>query len=284
MRRAKGFAQMTWVEDAAMTSAYGVSSAGYSAIPRFALDHDNRFDNFLAASVDPVDRTGWAARTCGTTGILSARIDDCDDEFGADATWDGNAKGSSGESVWKLVSRTGDITSAPQRGREVWQDQRTKLLWSSRVDTNGMNWCKAGGRNSITGNPAAEADPNNYCNSNPAQNTSGLAISACFEDGGTNFTTTDNLASEIDNLGKAGLGLSSTPAVHWRLPNRNDYFQAEVDGIRFVLPDTLTLGNLEWTSTLASAATGQAYAFDAGKGIMMKDWRNNGFSTRCVGR
>lgn len=281
MHRSKGYAQISWLQDVAATTPFVVSATGYTAIPSFTTDHDED----LLTTVDRVDRTGWAARTCGTTGALTARIDDCADEFGANATWDGSAAGTSGEAVWKLVSRTGANVSS--RGREVWQDQRTKMVWSSLV-SNTANWCIATGKNNITGNPVAEADPDNMCENPIKQNdtASGLpAISACYEDGGVLFTDVDNITSpnSIDPAGKAGLGFSSTPSVKWRLPTRNDYYQAEIDGIRFVMPDMLDLNNWEWTTTISTLPTNEAYGFHSDTAETSLRARWNGDSVRCVG-
>jgi hypothetical protein len=248
MHREKTVAQMT-VHTEAVTGA-GTACAnpvvGYKVIPKLML-HDDGRDGY---SVDYVNRTGWAATTCGQTqNTIVARIDDCEDVFGADATWDGETKGNAGQGTWKLVSRSGSVAAG--KGREVWRDERTKLLWSSKVST-ALNWCKATGHNNIPGNPAAEPDtspsPVFICDRADElyQNITGLAISACFEDNEAHFSTND---LGIDNLGKSGLGLGSTPRVAWRLPSIYDYKQADLNGIRFVMPDQ---GGREWSSTVST--------------------------------
>lgn len=282
MHRSKGFQQISWLQDAAATTPFAVSTTGYTAVTNMATDHDE--DATGTQTADRVNRTGWAARTCGTTGSLVDRIDDCDDEFGANATWDGNVHGTSGEAVWKLVARTADLYN--YFGREVWQDQRTKLVWSSLV-SKGASWCMATGKSTIMGNPAAETDPDGTCGYSWAQVTSGPAVSACFEDGGVNFSNIDTVNAapgNIDSAGKAGLGLASTPAVHWRLPTRNDYYQAEVDGIRFVMPDALAFGDAEWTTTVNTLPTSEAYAFNSQTGEVISIGRDAGIFARCVGR
>lgn len=255
---------------------YTSADPGYRAVPKITKDDDG----YTGGSVTYVDRSTWASTTCGTTqATLNARIADCATVFGANATWDGSIKGNAGQGQWKLVSRTGGISSG--RGREVWQDQRTMLLWSSAVSSS-LNWCKASGSNNIAGNPTAENDAQNYCNNATYQNTSGLAISACFEDGNVNFTTTD---AGIHNAGKAGLMRSSTPAVKWRLPSVYDQQQANINGIRFVFPDMGTNSiNYEWSASVYSGYRYYAWMFVPGDGSFVYGSRNSSSAVRCVGR
>ncbi|RYG93955.1 MAG: hypothetical protein EON58_17295 [Alphaproteobacteria bacterium] len=260
-------------ESEASGSPYPVADPGYRAIPKIAKDDDG-----MSASVVKVDRSAWGSTTCGLTGLLAVRLANCATVFGASAEWNGETMATQGQSNWKLVTRTGDIAGIT--GREVWQDQRTGLLWSSKVSTS-TNWCKASGSNFISGNPAAEDDPNNYCDNSTYQNVTGLAISACYEDDGTYFTSSD---ASIDNGGKAGLGRASTPAVAWRLPTANDYFNAEVNGIRFVLPDMLTIGDYEWTATVNGNARSQAHRWYGQNGYDTWGTRSGSYDVRCVGR
>lgn len=96
---------------------------------------------------------------CGTSqGTIADRIADCEDKNGvcsdsssttksdctaASATWtsyaewNGATQCNGGQGSWKLVTRSG-------ANKEVWQDQRTGLLWSSIV-SSGVNWCQATG-------------------------------------------------------------------------------------------------------------------------------------------
>jgi hypothetical protein len=270
---------------------YSNNDPGYRAIPRIGKDDDG----YIGGSVTYVDRSTWAASTCGTVqATLDARIADCATVFGANATWDGAFKGNAGQGVWKLVTRTGDKEGVSNRAREVWRDERTGLLWSSLVSggDRNANWCKASGSNNIAGNPASEDDPNNYCDQQgPAtylanngsagsyQNTSGLAISACFEDGGINFTDVD---ADLDPAGKAGLGIASTPAVSWRLPTKYDQQQADNDGIRFVVEEMSR--NFEWSASVGSVMRYDAWFFNSYNGAFSSGNRYDVFAVRCVGR
>lgn len=271
------------------------------AIPSILKDDDGN----AGTSVTYVDRTGWGSNTCGTTGAIETRITNCASVFngtltgctdmvstnatdctnnsaiwraGSTATWDGAVNGNAGQSTWKLVTRTAD-TDLSGRGREVWRDERTGLLWSSLVsgsaermvdkanggsfrgttvdDNKTINWCKASGSNNIVGNPAAEDDPNNYCDNATYQNTTGDAISACYE--GAGFTNTDTISNGIDGAGKAGL---HSPAVSWRLPTKYDYQQADNDGIRFVMPEMGPNGSWsEWSASVVSEMCDMMHGF-----------------------
>ena len=78
---------------------------------------------------------------------------------------------------------------------------------------------------------------------------------------------------------------SSSPGVRWRLPTSHDYDQAEVDGIRFVLPDMLaTGGTWEWSATIFSDNRANALAFDSGAAQRAVNGRNDYLNVRCVGR
>lgn len=260
-------------------TAYG-SSTGYRAVPDINKDDDG----YTGGSVTAVNRTtpiAWGSTTCGTSGTISARISSCATAFGGQATWNGATQGNAGQGVWKLVTRTGAVNGSLE-GSEVWQDQTTGQMWSSLVAT-AATWCKASGSNDIAGNPTAQVDPSGYCNNASYQTTSGAAVSACFEDGGTNFTQTD--ASITNNTGgKGGLGYSSTPKVGWRLPNIYDYHQAEVDGIRFVMPDMIPVNNYEWSASVLSSDSGNAWFFHGAYGAVNLANRNTTYGVRCVGR
>jgi hypothetical protein len=270
------------------TGAYTNDDTGYRAVPKIGKD------NIFYADV--VDRNNWdtceptgtvsggtSPCKCGLSGSLSARISDCKEHsvIGAGATWDGAVKANAGQGVWKLVTRTDSIENS--MGREVWLDERTQLLWSSLVSTN-LNWCKASGSNQIAGNPAASDDPNNLCDlsitNSGYQAKSGPAVSACFEDGGLNFTSSD---ANIDNKGKGMLDLSSSPKVAWRLPTINDYMQADVDGLIHVLSDWNSINEKELSSTVQYK---DIWVFDsAWEGHMKKIRRDSiGHFVRCVGR
>ncbi len=254
--------------------------AGYRHITSITKDDDG----LISTEVTPVSRVGWGSITCGLTQNTTAlRISHCESIFGANATWDGAINGNAGQVRWKLVSRSADLTAG--LGREVWMDDKTKLLWSSLLSRN-LNWCKSAGSSNNTGVNIRyrEDDPNDICDQDSNQNnTSGSTISACFEE--TGFTSTD---SQIDSAGKTGMTLTATvsaPAVAWRLPTMNDYEVANAHGIRFVMPDMgLNGSGNEWMATSYSFDKRKAWTFASDTGLLTTKNRNLTALVRCVGR
>ena len=259
--------------------------ANYRAVPDILKDDEGD----SGTNVTKVNRTAplnWdtgcsgSPCTCGASGSIEDRINDCATVIGAEASWDGAVKGNAGQGVWKLVSRTGSPASG--MGKEVWKDMRTGLLWSSKVSTS-LNWCKASGSNEILNNPFAADDPSNYCDHDqitPEQyqneDDGDLAISACYEDGENYFTTSD---AGINNNGKAGLGY---PSVRWRLPTIFDYKHADINGLRFVLPDADV--SWEWSSSVLSTNRNNAWIFGGSSGLVVTNLRTSNQDVRCVGR
>lgn len=128
---------------------------------------------------------------------------------------------------------------------EVWLDTRTRLLWSPVVATT--NWCEAAG--------------NNLQEDGPIVNCQELGkVSSC--------------------VGKVILGLSN---VVWRLPTRNDYLQADIDGLRYVLPTAGSAGS--WTATLDSSAGSRnlAWVYVDDQGILKSSLLPESKQVRCVG-
>ena len=265
---------------------------GYHAVPQIKTDDDG----FSKENVKIVDRSKWTKKNCDgkeckcglNQKTIAERIQDCQKHpvIGKQSTWIGATNGNSGQVTWKLVARGGDVfgEGVGTIGQEVWQDQHTGFLWSSRVAL-GVNWCKATGSNFITNNPTAEADPSGYCSHVSYQNT-GVgpevkAASACFEDMEKFFTQND---PEIRNEGKVGLGLKSAPKVAWRLPTADDYSLANIHGIRFVFPDMLHNGNWEWTAMILSSNRSSAWDFSTDYGGMGNDNRRGLNGARCIGR
>jgi hypothetical protein len=205
-----------------------------------------------------------AYQDCGGNGFstIDAAIQDCVSRNGDTATWDGALLGTHGESIWKLVARRGT-------NKEVWRDLKTKLLWSTANGTR-VTWCTTTGNQQNT----AAAD----CSTN--------TVSDCAELTGftSSFTGEDRSSSSYASE-KGGLGLKSTIVVTWRAPTVHDFLQAEVDGFRAVLPDSLPQ---EWSSTLPSAITTpfHAYYFNGQDGSLNRMNRSPSWTaySRCVGQ
>lgn len=82
------------------------------------------------------------ATDCGTSqASIDLRIEDCAAANPTTSTWNGAIQCNGGQGEWKLVARKG-------ANKEVWQDRRTKLLWSSLVHT-AINWCRASGNTQL---------------------------------------------------------------------------------------------------------------------------------------
>ncbi|MBL7543854.1 MAG: hypothetical protein JNL11_08555 [Bdellovibrionaceae bacterium] len=108
------------------------SSGGfnYRDIPDFTKDDIG----FLGASCKYASRP---TNNCGLTqNTILERIADCAVKNISASSWDGASQCNGGEGLWKLVTKNGS-------NKEVWQDQRTRLLWSSVVGSS--NWCQASG-------------------------------------------------------------------------------------------------------------------------------------------
>lgn len=256
---------------------------GYREVPMATRDTDATF----TASLTGVDRTGWGSTTCGTgavgdklptgytTWTLRARMAHCGDIFGINAIWNGQNLGNAGQSKWRLVTRTGSIASG--KGKEVWLDDNTGMLWSSLISTS-TNWCRASG-NKEAGTACATNDAGGA--------DAGKAVSACYE--GTNFTTVHT--SLPNNEGKGGLNIISTPLpVAWRIPTLYDFEVAEYNGIRFVLPDigkalSSTSTQYEWLGTIKKGTSGaKAWVVSSKTGSHASLSLGFTAGVRCIGR
>jgi hypothetical protein len=82
---------------------------------------------------------------------------------------------------------------------------------------------------------------------------------------------------------KGDLGITSTPVVRWRLPTIYDYKQADIDGIRAVLPG-MDADIREWTATVSATYRDSAWYFKAPQGSINSTFRNTLQGARCVGR
>jgi hypothetical protein len=316
----------TQITELAEVTTYAQSNlpTGYRDVPDLLKDDDgyNNTDADPTCATDgsgctPLVSVTLAQHTAfvdcgGTQTSVAARIADCASggKNGSNATWNGQTNGIHGESTWSLVTHLG-------ANQEVWQDQKTGLLWSSVVipvaienATGGDNWCRAAGN-------AQANDPNNYCNSTtnqPEYPTS--AESYCAEgaglvpvpgwcsDGNDYANSGDCIAANVGNVwtantenytlgsasystAKGGMGASSTTlAVRWRLPTKWDYQQADNDGVRSVMPDmgASPEANGEWSASLFSGNRFNAWDFNGRYGSINFNNRNFSFAVRCVGR
>jgi hypothetical protein len=172
---------------------------------------------------------------------IDARINDCRLKNNDSALWNGYLSGASGEGSWKLVALT-------TRGKEIWQDVRTGMVWSDNEATG--NWCMASGNNQ-----EASLDISTDCKT---------------------LGETKNLCSEIST---DGIGTN----IRWRLPTRNDFLQADLNGLRFVMSHGDEFGF--WTATMQSGIPGRTHAwvYYPGQGTLEAQALTSVRGVRCVG-
>lgn len=258
--------------------------------------------------------TSMASSTTLSAAKIADRITHCAQVNGSLATWSGVTYGNSSEGVWKIVTRNtpqGTCTATVNSCRpvEVWQDQRTGLLWSSlvagSVASSGAghafdNWCRAAGNDEsttvVSGTPWPYTDPFGYCNNATYQNQTNpksyCAETAIYGPALTRALATENWSTGVYDLSKGGMGAtasSTSPGVKWHLPTIHDYELAEVDGIRYVMPDMGAMAPFfpnafEWTASMVSSVRAYASTFSSDTGIVSTKMRNLSLPVRCVGR
>ncbi|MBI2811908.1 MAG: hypothetical protein HYX67_13920 [Candidatus Melainabacteria bacterium] len=290
-------------------SAGTTTSAAYHQVARILTDDDGGFTTELqtaqptactydstgasciVTSQTPIPKTGHDAFiVCGDTQTsIAARVADCVTKNSAQVPgglpWKGKTYANGGQGTWDLVTVSQLPNSGTMDYREVWRDNQTGLLWSSRAPASisAPGWCKAAGNND-------SKDPYSYCTGN--------STSYCSETlGPTSGTATLGMSSTY--LG--GLSPSSTPAIRWRLPTLADYKIARANGIQLVMPDMGAMGYMqaktqsvsqspwEWTATIDSVGTGSsssqknAYYFSSDGTIGSSARNSSGLYARCVG-
>lgn len=240
--------------------------------------------------------TGRPSADCGRNidvipnAVISDRIADCASKNGDTSYYNAVQYGQGGEGDWKLVTKVG--------AKEVWQDQRTQLLWSDVADYY-YNWYQASGYSQETvysqrdtDYDSAPNDSNTSCNGSPCQPSSPISVCAEVENdkilAGGGHPTAD-YAPNPENTFKGNLKASD--GVVWKLPSRDDWMLAEVNGIRKATPNWVVAGlshpiggefHVYWSSSSASFFRRNAWFFDGFGGLDGYD-RSNELSVRCVG-
>lgn len=122
-------------------------------------------------------------------------------------------------------------------------------------------------------------------------------ISLCAESDGLNpsgetWTTTGYMSA------KGHLGKNSVPKVRWRLPTLKDYHLAEINGLKFIMPDhgivglqrpvrdsSAPPGTYAWTSTIDAVNRSNSWSASSREGGQQTSiTRNSSLAVRCIGR
>ncbi len=244
MHRKNGSPVIPYAEEIVKTLSNELPENLYRNIPLMDTDDEGSSKNVITR-----DELGRATEECGTgtefAGI-DARITHCSQKNGDKAIWNGTNLGASGEGIWKLVSRSA-------AGNEIWFDGRTGMVWSDMIKKDTLvsfNWCKASGNDE-------DDTPNEVINCR----TLGEAVSLCA------------------NNSIAGLETQ----VKWRLPTRNDFLQADLNGSRFVMKKENDSGL--WTATIRAASSGrnEAWVYDSTEGTLAGGKMTDLRQVRCIG-
>jgi hypothetical protein len=253
--------------------------SNYREIPNLNIDDDG----FVASTVNQYGTRPQVA--CGGTAILTVanKIADCLSKNGANAIWDGSTQGTAGQPVWKLVFSSGQavagtcsLAAMSTDCYEVWQDQRTGLLWSSVATRFGgwagpvgrINHCLASGNSqnigvdcSVGGSYQYATTPGSACSESSetggvqaitgiCSDSTSLTSGACTGGGGTWSSNTltptggqEDYSGGNYSIAKGYMGAKSSTQVRWRLPTKSDYHLANLDGLRMVMPDMGSRGN-----------------------------------------
>lgn len=263
--RTKGNLQLTQLQEVTTYSGGAAlpTTGGYvyREVPQNNLDNEG----YVGGSVTYATRPGT---DCGTSGTLANRIASCALANVASTPWNGAIKGNSGQGVWNLVTRSG-------ANNEVWQDQNTGLLWSSDVTTNANNWCEGAG--------SADPTDTGYC----ATNTYSYCVEVLTPASASDGTGRGGTWTTVYSAKKGGMGLQSSPSVAWRLPTNNDFYEADINGLKFVMPDagSNTVTTSQWSATVLGGANSTAWLFDPR--VMSNNYTgdraSSGTTVRCVG-
>ncbi|WP_408095465.1 hypothetical protein ACJVC5_10515 [Peredibacter sp. HCB2-198] len=247
IHREKGATQLNYAEEITKTLANDLPGAIYRPVPDIEKD-DEGTDG---VNVNTRSSLGRPKTVCGATGTfngINARIADCAQKNGAAAIWEGPRYGSSGEGTWQLVALL-DST------KEIWMDVRTGMVWSDTIKNmeSGaieFNWCKAAGTETLP-TPTSSID----CNAEAAGEK--VCTNLIYDEIGTQ--------------------------IEWRLPTRNDFLQADLDGLRFVLKKETSNGL--WTATIKAGSTGrsEAWIYQSSNGTLISGELTTTRQVKCIG-
>lgn len=244
VHREKGSAILSYAEEIRKTLANDIPPKLYRFIPLMEKDDEGSSKN-----VTTIDDVGRPSTTCGSGAEfagIDARITDCFQKNAERALWDGLRYGASGEGVWKLVLKNGP--------KELWLDGRTGMVWThlmkSSTGVDNFNWCKASGN---------------------TENDTNEIKTDCNEIGEGESVCSGITMEEVKDQ------------IKWRLPTRNDYLQADLNGLRFVLRKESERGL--WTATIRAASEGrsEAWVYNSKEGTLTSGTLSTERQVRCIG-
>lgn len=245
IHRERGSAILSYAEEIQKTLGRDLPQISYRIIPLMEKDDEGSSKN--VATIEDLGRpTINCGRGDGFAGI-DGRITDCFQKNADKALWEGYRYGAAGESTWKLVTRNGS-------GKEMWLDMRTGMVWSYlRANSEGknlFNWCKASGND---------------------ENASSELIVDCNELAAGESVCAGELLDEVGTQ------------IQWRLPTRNDFLQADINGIRSIFPKEDDRGL--WTATMRAAADGrsEAWVYNTKEGTLSGAALASERFVRCIG-
>lgn len=133
--------------------------------------------------------------------------------------------------------------------QEVWLDERTGMVWSD-IQTNAGNWCQASGNEENVTAP-----------------------------GTVDCQTLRNNISFCVGLTLSGIGEN----IKWRLPTRNDFLAADLNGLRLALRKGESAGF--WTATMVAkvAARNKAWVYYPANGTLSAEDLSTTRQVRCIG-
>jgi hypothetical protein len=187
------------------------------------------------------------ATNCGNSQqTIVERIAGCATLNPATSTWQGSSQCNGGEGTWKLVTRLAPL-------KEVWQDQRTGLLWSSVVE-NTLNWCEASGNtqyapitheNSYNGAPGTPMVGNGLIGAITGGSASTQEDIIITFTSATAFTVAGGIGRcSTGAISAGGLTTTAGSTVTWNLANQCQ-FTITQGIINFAVNDTFALKSVQ---------------------------------------
>lgn len=203
-----------------------------------------RFIPVMATDNESVRSFTRPTTTCG----IGATLQNIDERIADCATLNSTRATFSGSEYGRSGEATWRLVARQANAFEIWLDTHTGLVWSDVVQVG--NWCQASGNNESA--------------------TTTESISCVDEGAGENVCS---------NLSLEGFGNN----IKWRLPTRNDFLQAELDGIRYIKKPT----DIDfWTATTQSNVVGRnkawIFSFQL-QGTLISDTMNTGHQIKCIG-